>query len=104
MKRTRISLSLLVALALATASSAAMAQAPSPAGKAIAGKQDDCAKARARGKACEIEFKEGEDVEGGVPTGEGETVTARVAIPFSNLIRLRLNFRDAILKTADALP
>jgi hypothetical protein len=66
-------------------------------------RDDDCAQARKRGKACKITFEEGDDVEGGVATGSGEQVVGREEVTHSNLIRLRRSFRDLIIRTAEQI-
>ena len=66
-------------------------------------KNDDCAQARKRGKACKITFQVGDDVEGGVATGSGEQVMGLEQVTHSNLIRLRWSFRDLIIRTAEQI-
>jgi hypothetical protein len=64
----------------------------------------DCEKARARNKACVLEFGTPEEIGGGVPTGLGENIAIPGQVVFSSLIRIRTDFRDFILKTAEDLP
>ena len=62
----------------------------------------DCARARKLGKTCELTI-DAEDVDGSAPTATGTTVTGRDFSKFGTLIRLRRDFIDAIVKTADDL-
>ncbi len=87
---------LVVMLAVAaplTLSSAAMAQ--------DAG-DSDCAKARKQGRVCELVI-DGDDIEGGTPTGTGEQLRVRDFSDFTNLIEIRKDFRDFIIKSAENL-
>lgn len=46
-------------------------------------------------------FGEGDEVEGGVLTPEGDVMQGRVDLPRSSLIRLRTNFLPEIYKSAE---
>jgi len=95
-----------VSLALAGMSSVATADnTRRKSGKTVSLKKasGDCAQARKRGKACKIEFKTGDTLEGGVATGSGENITAPIAVTHSSLIRLRTSFRDMIIRTGEQL-
>jgi hypothetical protein len=100
MKQRLTSLGILLAMVAAPLVASAGDEAP------IATTQSagDCEKARARNKACVIEFGEPEKVDGDVATGLGENIAIPVKVVFSNLIRIRTDFRDYILKTAEDLP
>ena len=63
----------------------------------------DCAKARKAGRACSLDFKEGETVDGNRPTASGEDVTVLTDAVRSNLIKLRLSFRAEIIRSAEGI-
>ena len=69
---------------------------------AKASQTSDCARARKLGKTCELTI-DPEDVDGSKPTAVGTTVAARDFSKFGTLIRLRRDFIDAVVKTADDL-
>jgi len=102
------------ALALALVGSSGVATADNAKGKAkkstslkksaaLKKNSADCAKARKRGKACKIEFKTGDTLEGGVASGTGDNIVAPGVVTHSSLIRLRLSFRDRIIRTGENL-
>ncbi len=64
---------------------------------------DDCARARKQGKTCVINI-EGIDVEGGAPSGTGERITTPGFGTSVSLIRIRRDFIQEILKSAEDLP
>ena len=64
---------------------------------------DDCARARKQGKTCVINI-EGIDVEGNNPSGTGERITTPGFGRSASLIRIRRDFIQEILKTAEDLP
>jgi hypothetical protein len=86
---------LVVPLTMATAASAQQG-APARAG------DDDCAKARKAGRACELHI-EPEDIDGGRPVGTGDVIRARDWATHRSLIRLRTDFRDQIVRSAEQL-
>jgi hypothetical protein len=88
---------------LAAAFLVALAASP-----AVAQKEDsrdlasqDCERARKAGKACVLTFGVGEDIEGGVATGEGEGIDVRDITTFSSLIRIRSEFIAEIIRAAE---
>jgi hypothetical protein len=62
---------------------------------------DDCARARRR--PCVLTM-DAESLEGGAARAEGSAVTARSHATFTSLIRVRADFRAAILRAAEDLP
>ena len=99
---------LLVGSLLALIPAVALADTPAPA-PATPSKDfkkmatDDCARARAQGKTCVINI-EGIDVEGQNPTGTGERITTPGFGTSVSLIRIRRDFIQEILKSAEDLP
>ena len=71
--------------------------APFDARKAAAG---DCARAKAKGKACQLDFK-GDTIDGNGIGGGSDSVVIPVELPFNSLIKLRLNFHDLLIKSAE---
>lgn len=68
---------------------------------ARAAAKSDCAKAKAKGKACKITFDQGDTIEGnGIGSGN-DTVIVPVDLPFSSLIKLRMDFHDLLIKSAE---
>jgi hypothetical protein len=63
---------------------------------------DDCAKARAAKRACVIDMT-GEQVDGDSPTAGGIATTVIKFSQNSSLIRIRREFIEQILKTAEDL-
>jgi hypothetical protein len=63
---------------------------------------DDCAKARAAKRACVIDMT-GEEVGGTSPTANGIATTVIRFPPNASLIRLRHEFIEQIVKTAEDL-
>lgn len=80
--------------ALAPAASAQSAEAMA---------KDDCARARALGKTCELTI-DAEEVEGGVVKPEGEVIAPRPLAEARSLIRLRKHFIPEILQSAAQVP
>lgn len=74
-----------------------------PAASAAPKNESDCERAKRQGKACQITFGAGDDVEGGVVTPDGDDVYGVMDAFFGNLIRLRLDFRTEIIAAADRL-
>ena len=64
--------------------------------------KDDCARARAAGRTCELTI-EGEDIEAGVPTADGARFTAVKWITHGSLLRIRRDFLPEIIKSAEDL-
>lgn len=65
--------------------------------------KDDCARARALGKTCELTI-DAEEVEGGVAKPEGEVIAPRPLAEARSLIRLRTSFIPEILQSAEQVP
>lgn len=65
--------------------------------------KDDCARARALGKTCELTI-DAEEVEGGVVKPEGEVIAPRPFAEARSLIRLRKHFIPEILQSAAQVP
>jgi hypothetical protein len=63
---------------------------------------DDCAKARKAKKDCVLKM-EGHEVSGGSAKGTGSTVTVLPGTKHGSLIRVRRDFIQEILKTAEDL-
>jgi hypothetical protein len=61
---------------------------------------DDCSRARALGKLCELTI-EGEEVEGGVIRPDGTVIDPRLIARSQSLIRLRRDFIPEILQSAN---
>ena len=107
MKQRWVRLGIVLSMVTAPLIASAGRRAPAPdAGQPIATTQSagDCAQARARDKACVIEFGTPESVDGDVPTGSGESIAIPRQVVFTSLLRLRTDFRDYILKSAEDLP
>ena len=64
---------------------------------------DDCARARKQGKTCVINI-EGIDLEGKNPGATGERITTPGFGRSASLIRIRRDFIQEILKSAEDLP
>lgn len=64
--------------------------------------KDDCARARAAGRTCELTI-EGENIDGSAPTADG----SRFSVPGwgrpSSLLRIRRDFLPEIIKSAEDL-
>jgi hypothetical protein len=96
----RILLAALAATSLAALAAAPAAADPTPdVGKMVT---DDCAKATRAKKQCVLKF-EGHEVAGGTPTATGTTVTVIGPTRQPSLIRIRRDFIQEILKTAEDL-
>ncbi len=63
----------------------------------------DCAKARAAGKTCVIDITDGDVHEGEVPKGEGTGFTGIGFGKAASLIRIRRDFIQEIMKSAEDL-
>lgn len=63
---------------------------------------DDCAKARKLNKTCVLSIED-EAIEGGTPRAGEVTVTAQVFTNHASLIRIRRDFIQEILKSAEDL-
>lgn len=87
---------LLIVLAIAAPLSVASLAGAGP------NRKDNCAKAKAKGKACELVFK-AEGVKGDRPIGDGTTIMSRLQTRFGNLLKFRMHFNDKILKEADGI-
>ena len=97
----RFSAPLLATLLLSLAASAALADPTPPAdvGKMA---NDDCARARKAKRDCVLTI-EGTEIGGESPTASGTTVTALNPSKHPSLIRLRRDFIQEILKSAEDL-
>ena len=89
---------LLLSCVLLAIPAAAVAQ-PSKATDVSTMASDDCARARKAGKTCVLTIED-EDIEAGVPTGNGTTVIALDTGKMASLIRIRRDFIKEILKSA----
>jgi hypothetical protein len=69
---------------------------------AQASADQDCSRARKAGKACTLTF-EGDDVAGGVIKPDGDHGSGREISKFGSLIRLRWDFRAAIIRSVEDL-
>ncbi len=97
--RARFVLGTLLVVTAATAAPSARADVPRDPETMVG---NDCARARAVGKTCELTIEE-ESIEGGRPT-VGETEVAIAAFfQHTSLINLRRDFIPEMLKTADDL-
>ena len=65
--------------------------------------KDDCAKARAAGKTCVLDITDGDIHEGEVPKGEGTGFTGIGFGKATSLIRIRRDFIQQIMKSAEDL-
>ena len=63
---------------------------------------NDCAKARKAGRACQLVF-DGDTVNGDRVGGDGDLVSVAEDAKFDNLIKVRSSFRDMIVKSAESL-
>lgn len=88
-----------VALVLAAAAAAPAVADPRAPEKLVT---DDCAKARRQNKDCVLTI-EGHEIDGKTPGGTGMTVTARTDIRHASLIRIRYDFIQEIVKSAEDL-
>ncbi|MEZ4365140.1 MAG: hypothetical protein R2939_02490 [Kofleriaceae bacterium] len=86
---------LLILLGVLTLAGPAAAEDP-----ADAMRRDDCARARAAGKVCELSM-EAIGVEGDRPSGDGTGIVIAQWGKHRSLIRLRADFIVEILKTAN---
>jgi hypothetical protein len=95
----RLSLTaLLVSLSLA----APAAADPRPAPDVSKMASDDCARARKMKKDCVLTI-EGTEIDGTTPQHTGQTLTGRGDTKHPSLIRIRRDFIQEILKTAEDL-
>jgi hypothetical protein len=96
-------IALVFALSTVGLSAAALAGGPSAKGsKSLKpAASADCVKAKKRGQPCKITIREGDPLEGGVASGSGESVVVRDTVTHSSLIRLRISFRDLIIRTGE---
>lgn len=97
-----------LALAIPLTFSAATASADAPADKPAPTLRStdhvgnkSCAKAKKAGRACVIDFENGDDVDGTVASGDGDNVVANSPSKHPSLIKLRMNFIDKIVQAAD---
>jgi len=65
--------------------------------------REDCARAKAAGKSCYMDFGKGDDVGGDKPVATGSDINTIMGAMFGNLIRHRVDFRPEIIRTADRL-
>ena len=97
MKRLLLALVLAVPLAF----SASVASASGSSTTKLSKKESACAIAKKQGKPCKITFGEGDDIEGGTVSPDGDDVISRMQALFGGLIELRVDFRDKIIAAAD---
>ncbi len=64
--------------------------------------KDDCARARAAGRPCELTI-EGETIDGAAPSADGSRFNALSWITSSSLLRIRRDFLPEIIKSAEDL-
>ncbi len=88
-----------ILVALAATPAAADPKPPADVGKMVT---DDCAKARKAGKDCVLTI-ESHEIEGGKPVGQGTIVTVPPRPVQTSLIRIRTEFIQEILKSAEDL-
>ena len=99
----KILLAITLALPL-LASSTAFADQPGHGRRRIEKEdREDCARAKAAGKACYMDFGKGDDVGGDKPIATGDDIETIMGAMFGNLIRYRVDFRPEIIRTADRL-
>ena len=87
---------ILIALAIAAPLSVASLAGAGPRNK------DSCARAKAKGKACELVFK-AHGVKGDRATADGANIMSRLQAEFGNLLKFRMHFNDKIVKQADGI-
>jgi len=92
---------LLAAILISLAASPAAAD-PSPPRDVGKLATDDCARARRAKKDCVLTI-ESHEIEGGTPRNTGTTVTVLTTTKQPSLIRVRRDFIQEILKTAEDL-
>ncbi|MGN6104384.1 MAG: hypothetical protein ACTHU0_04715 [Kofleriaceae bacterium] len=91
---------ILAAAVLALATTAVAAADPSPDVQRMS--DDDCARARKQNKTCVLVIED-ETIEGGAPTHGDPPLTGRGFGTLQSLIRVRADFIQEILKTAEDL-
>ncbi len=64
--------------------------------------KDDCSRARAAGRPCELTI-EGETIEGAPPASDGSRFNALGWITHASLLRIRRDFLPEIIKSAEDL-
>lgn len=77
--------------------------APTKASPAKATKPAKPAKATGPQKVKQIDITEGDDVEGGIAGATGTDITVVGPVVHSSLLRLRLDFNDHLIRSADRL-
>ena len=65
--------------------------------------KDDCARARAQNKTCVLTIDDGDAFEGNAPKGDGDMFSALDWIKAKSLIRIRRDFIQEIIKSAEDL-
>ena len=93
---------LTIALVLTGITGTALADSTQSSSLSSSLSDNDCAKARKAGRACQLVF-DGDTVDGERVSGDGDLITAGPGTDFDSLIRVRTSFRDQILKTAETL-
>jgi hypothetical protein len=104
MKRLVLALALALPLTFAatTASADKGAHEPTPTERSAAHVGDNsCATAKKAGRDCVIDFEDGDNVDGSRYSGDGDSVVADSPSKHPSLIKLRMNFVDKILMTAN---
>jgi hypothetical protein len=96
-------MSRLLALAVVlTASTPAFAGDTTAPRSAEALAQSDCTRARARHQPCVLSL-EPVEVEGGAAHADGTAITPRTFATFTSLVRVRADFRAALIRAAEDL-
>jgi hypothetical protein len=99
--RSLLALALLSSLAAVAVADPKPTQPAQPTGAPMS--TDDCAKARRANRPCKLDIT-AEDVRGNKPVGDGLGVTAVDWQKLGSLLRIRHDFIDQIVKSADDLP
>jgi len=109
MKNLLIALALAAPLTFASVGNAApsttnakKATAVKKSSKKLNHKASKCAKAKAKGKACNVTFGV-HDIKGDKAADTGENILAKLQARFGGLIKFRAHFNDKILKAADGI-
>jgi hypothetical protein len=99
MKNALIAITLAV-MSITAAGSTAHA-APTTSISAALDKESDCQRAKRQGKACQITFGTGDDIDGALVSPDGDDVYGMMNAFFGGLIELRLDFRSEIIAALD---
>lgn len=93
---------ILLAAILVSLTAAAAAANPAPPTDVGKMANDDCARARRAKKDCVLTI-DTEEIEGGTPRPNGTTITSLTGTKHPSLIRVRRDFIQEILKSAEDL-